>query len=116
MLAGSIIFGDSYVNTSSFSVVGLFRSETVTHHVQKTSYHRNWRIKVLLRSLIHPSGSADIYGRGIGFAVATILIEKFNSNVVAISRTKTPELLGLMKAHSRSLLAIECDVSVCETV
>ncbi|KAK0486864.1 hypothetical protein EDD18DRAFT_651436 [Armillaria luteobubalina] len=46
--------------------------------------------------------------RGIGLAVVKILLETFNANVAAISRTRTPELEALA---SDSLLHIQCDVS-----
>ena len=47
--------------------------------------------------------------RGIGLAVTRHLLHKFNANVVAISRSRTPELIEL---SSESLLIVECDVSV----
>ena len=50
----------------------------------------------------------EIY-RGIGLAVTRHLLHKFNANVVAISRTRTQELIDL---HTQSLLVIECDVLV----
>ncbi|PBL02447.1 NAD(P)-binding protein [Armillaria gallica] len=46
--------------------------------------------------------------RGIGLAVVKILLETFEANVVAISRTRTPELEVLA---SDGLLHIQCDVS-----
>ncbi|KAL1946845.1 hypothetical protein VTO73DRAFT_14949 [Trametes versicolor] len=49
--------------------------------------------------------------KGLGLAIAKILLETFNANVVALSRTKTPELLSLGDAHADSLLALECDVA-----
>lgn len=45
-------------------------------------------------------------------AVTKILLQQFNANVVALSRTRTPELLELT---SSSLLSIECDVLVAVT-
>ncbi|KAH9853508.1 short-chain dehydrogenase [Lenzites betulinus] len=48
--------------------------------------------------------------KGLGLAIAKILLETFNANVVALSRTKTPELRSLADAHPDSLLALECDV------
>ncbi|KAK0242674.1 hypothetical protein EDD85DRAFT_760980 [Armillaria nabsnona] len=45
---------------------------------------------------------------GIGLAVVKILLETFEANVAAISRTHTPELEVLA---SDSLLHIQCDVS-----
>ncbi|KAJ6539419.1 hypothetical protein B0H19DRAFT_1178941 [Mycena capillaripes] len=46
--------------------------------------------------------------KGIGLAVVTILLRKFGANVVALSRTRTPELLALA---SDSLLLIDGDVT-----
>ncbi|PPQ94033.1 hypothetical protein CVT25_009881 [Psilocybe cyanescens] len=46
--------------------------------------------------------------KGIGLEVTRILLEKFNANVIAISRTRTPELIQL---GSDSLLIVECDVT-----
>jgi NAD(P)-dependent dehydrogenase (short-subunit alcohol dehydrogenase family) len=46
--------------------------------------------------------------KGIGLAVTRILLRKFNANVIAISRSRTPELTEL---SSESLLIIACDVS-----
>ncbi|KAJ6628693.1 hypothetical protein B0H10DRAFT_1988834 [Mycena sp. CBHHK59/15] len=46
--------------------------------------------------------------KGIGLAVTRILLKKFNVNVVALSRTHTPELLALA---SDSLLLVDCDVA-----
>ncbi|KAJ8481769.1 hypothetical protein ONZ51_g5792 [Trametes cubensis] len=48
--------------------------------------------------------------KGLGLAVAKILLESFNANVIALSRTKTPELRSLSDAHTDSLLTLECDV------
>ncbi|KAJ7276475.1 short-chain dehydrogenase [Mycena haematopus] len=42
--------------------------------------------------------------KGIGLAVTTILLHKFKANVVALSRTSTPELLALASTHPRLLL------------
>jgi hypothetical protein len=60
----------------------------------------------------HTHAYADRVRRGLGLAVATLLLEKFGAIVVAISRTKTPELQALQSAHSASLLVIESDVLV----
>ncbi|KAI0832381.1 short-chain dehydrogenase [Trametes gibbosa] len=49
--------------------------------------------------------------KGLGLAIAKILLETFNANVVALSRTKTAELRTLGDAHADSLLALECDVT-----
>jgi NAD(P)-dependent dehydrogenase (short-subunit alcohol dehydrogenase family) len=55
------------------------------------------------------SQSNKYFFRGIGLAVTRILLRKFNANVVALSRSRTPELT---KLSSKSLLIVECDVSV----
>ncbi|CAL1700765.1 unnamed protein product [Somion occarium] len=49
--------------------------------------------------------------KGIGLAVTRILLEEFGAHVVTLSRSKSPELLKLTKAHPAALLAIECDVT-----
>ncbi|KIJ20235.1 hypothetical protein PAXINDRAFT_67052 [Paxillus involutus ATCC 200175] len=49
--------------------------------------------------------------KGIGFAVTKSLLEEHNANVVALSRSITPELNILIEAHPSSLLAIPCDVT-----
>ncbi|KAF9226540.1 NAD(P)-binding protein [Gyrodon lividus] len=49
--------------------------------------------------------------KGIGFAVTKSLLEEHNANVVALSRSRTPELDILIEAHRCSLLAIPCDVT-----
>ncbi|KAJ6598986.1 hypothetical protein DFH09DRAFT_1129745 [Mycena vulgaris] len=46
--------------------------------------------------------------KGIGLAVTTILLRKFNANVVALSRTRSPELLALA---SDKLLLVDGDVT-----
>ncbi|KAF9534252.1 short-chain dehydrogenase [Crepidotus variabilis] len=46
--------------------------------------------------------------KGIGLAVTRYLLHKYNANVVAISRTKTPELDELA---SDSLMVVECDIA-----
>lgn len=46
--------------------------------------------------------------KGIGLAVTRHLLHKFNANVIAISRSRTPELIEL---SSESLLIVECDVT-----
>ncbi|KAF5344072.1 hypothetical protein D9758_008871 [Tetrapyrgos nigripes] len=46
--------------------------------------------------------------RGIGLAVTSILLSKFNAQVVTLSRTISPELKAL---SSDNLLALECDVA-----
>ncbi|KAJ6515815.1 hypothetical protein C8R45DRAFT_219468 [Mycena sanguinolenta] len=42
--------------------------------------------------------------KGIGLAVTTILLSKFKANVVALSRTSTPELLALASSYPTLLL------------
>ncbi|RPD67201.1 short-chain dehydrogenase [Lentinus tigrinus ALCF2SS1-7] len=49
--------------------------------------------------------------KGLGLAIAKILLEKFNANVVALSRTKGPDLQSLVDSHKDALLALECDVT-----
>ncbi|KDQ64591.1 hypothetical protein JAAARDRAFT_28234 [Jaapia argillacea MUCL 33604] len=49
--------------------------------------------------------------KGIGLAVTKILLEELNANVVAISRTKTPELVALVEANKDALLTVECSVT-----
>ncbi|KAH9482720.1 putative oxidoreductase C30D10.05c [Psilocybe cubensis] len=46
--------------------------------------------------------------KGIGLEVTRILLQKFNANVIAISRTRTPELIQL---GSDSLVIVESDVA-----
>ncbi|KAJ4478212.1 hypothetical protein J3R30DRAFT_3480035 [Lentinula aciculospora] len=46
--------------------------------------------------------------KGIGLAVTRILLNKFNANVVTLSRTITP---GLRDLASDRLLTLECDVA-----
>ncbi|KAF7352726.1 Short-chain dehydrogenase/reductase family protein [Mycena venus] len=46
--------------------------------------------------------------KGIGLAVTSILLNKFKANVVALSRTRTPELLALA---SDSLLLVDGDIT-----
>lgn len=50
--------------------------------------------------------------RGLGLAVTQLLLDKFGCIVVAISRTRTPEIEQLLATHGGSLSVIECDVSV----
>lgn len=49
--------------------------------------------------------------KGIGLAVAKILLETFDARVVAISRTRSPELLELLERHTTRVLTVECDVT-----
>jgi NAD(P)-dependent dehydrogenase (short-subunit alcohol dehydrogenase family) len=53
----------------------------------------------------------SLVDRGIGLAITRILLDKFEANVVAISRSRTAELVELSSA---SLTIIQCDVSVSE--
>ena len=48
-------------------------------------------------------------------AIAKILLETFDANVVALSRTKGPDLQSLVDSHKDALLALECDVCVSST-
>ncbi|KAI0053583.1 NAD(P)-binding protein [Auriscalpium vulgare] len=48
--------------------------------------------------------------RGLGLAVATILLS-LDAAVVAISRSRTPELDKLAAAHPDSLQVVQCDVT-----
>ncbi|KAH0839864.1 hypothetical protein J3R83DRAFT_815 [Lanmaoa asiatica] len=49
--------------------------------------------------------------KGIGLAVVKSLLEEHNASVVALARSRTPELTQLIDAHPASLLAISCDVT-----
>ncbi|KAI9448017.1 short-chain dehydrogenase [Lactarius indigo] len=49
--------------------------------------------------------------RGIGLAATSFLLETFNATVVAISRTRTPELDVLATAHPGSLQTVQCDIT-----
>ncbi|KAG9317396.1 hypothetical protein JVU11DRAFT_1595 [Chiua virens] len=49
--------------------------------------------------------------KGIGLAVVKSLLEEFSANVVALARSRTPELTQLIDAHPTSLLSISCDVT-----
>ncbi|KAJ7094690.1 hypothetical protein B0H15DRAFT_776215 [Mycena belliarum] len=51
--------------------------------------------------------------KGIGLAVTAILLSKYKANVVAVSRTRSPELLALA---SDSLLLIDADVTNAEAL
>lgn len=50
--------------------------------------------------------------RGIGLAVARILLEKFQAQVIAFQLSTSPELKRLKEAHQDSLSIIEGDVWV----
>ncbi|KAI0719591.1 short-chain dehydrogenase [Cerioporus squamosus] len=49
--------------------------------------------------------------RGLGLAIAKILLEDFNANLATYSRTTTPELQGLADSHKDSLLILRGDVT-----
>ncbi|KAI0081735.1 short-chain dehydrogenase [Panus rudis PR-1116 ss-1] len=49
--------------------------------------------------------------KGIGLAVTRLLLTEFEAIVVALSRTRSPELLELRASHSSALLSVECDVT-----
>ncbi|KAH9943474.1 short-chain dehydrogenase [Epithele typhae] len=49
--------------------------------------------------------------KGLGFAIAKILLGTFNANVIALSRTRGPDLQALADAHGDALMAVECDVA-----
>ncbi|KIJ70033.1 hypothetical protein HYDPIDRAFT_104715 [Hydnomerulius pinastri MD-312] len=49
--------------------------------------------------------------KGIGIAVVRSLLEEHGANVVAISRSRTPELNELAGKHGTSLFISECDVT-----
>lgn len=49
--------------------------------------------------------------KGIGLAVTKILLESLDAIVVAISRTRTPELVELLKTHTSTLFTIERSVT-----
>ena len=54
--------------------------------------------------------------RGLGLAITKLLLEKFRTAVVALSRSETPELLQLAEAHGQALLHFKCDVSVISSI
>lgn len=45
-------------------------------------------------------------------AATKVLLEEFNAIVVAIARTRTPELVDLLDKHPADLLTIAADVYV----
>ncbi|KAI0307148.1 NAD-P-binding protein [Multifurca ochricompacta] len=49
--------------------------------------------------------------RGIGLAATSVLLETFEATVVAISRTRTPELEALGTAHPKTLEIVQCDIT-----
>ncbi|RDX55580.1 short-chain dehydrogenase [Lentinus brumalis] len=49
--------------------------------------------------------------RGLGLAIAKILLEDFNANLATYSRTTTPELQSLADAHTDSFLVLRGDVT-----
>lgn len=48
--------------------------------------------------------------RGIGLAVARILLSEFSANVVAFQRTVSPELKQLKESNDAALTIVEGDV------
>ena len=50
--------------------------------------------------------------RGIGLAATSFLLGTFNATVVAISRTRTPELVTLATAHPKTLQVVQCNMLV----
>ena len=82
-----------------------------TQYVRKeASCARHWRLKVCSLPPTCINRLISTITRGIGLAVATALLETFNAIVVAIQRTRTPELLDLLKKHPSTLLLIDGDV------
>ncbi|EJD01105.1 short-chain dehydrogenase [Fomitiporia mediterranea MF3/22] len=49
--------------------------------------------------------------KGIGLAATRHLLETFNAIVVAVSRSRSPELLELLKKYPSALLSIEADIT-----
>lgn len=52
--------------------------------------------------------------RGLGLACARILLDKFNCNVVTISRSMTEELQGLKKEFNGRIEVVQGDVTSLE--
>jgi len=50
--------------------------------------------------------------RGIGLAATSFLLGTFNATVIAISRTRTPELDALATAHPETLQVVQCNMLV----
>ena len=48
--------------------------------------------------------------RGIGLGAATALLTELGAVVVAVSRTRSPEISKLAEEHPSDFLAIEADV------
>lgn len=65
-----------------------------------------------LITLIHVHYYSTHNHRGLGLAIAKILLEDFNANLVTYSRTTTPELQSLADAHKDTLLVLRGDVYV----
>ncbi|KAL1747730.1 hypothetical protein HDZ31DRAFT_80292 [Schizophyllum fasciatum] len=49
--------------------------------------------------------------RGIGLAIARFLLEEYKVRVIALSRSRTPEIEELAKKHEGALHIASCDVS-----
>lgn len=79
------------------------------YNASLTSYHCYRGFQVNVQDLIefHPLIATPT--RGIGLAVTSILLNRFNTTVVTLSRTITSELRDLA---SDRLLTLECDVFV----
>lgn len=78
----------------------------------QTRRRRHWRIQVRPRLMHENFSLLSQKNRGIGLAVTTTLLEEFNAVVVAIARTRTPELVALLDKHPADLLTITADVCV----
>ena len=66
------------------------------------------------RCQLDPRADQSFIPRGIGLAITKLLLEKFRTSVVAISRTESPELTQLAQAHGQAFQHYKCDVSVHE--
>ncbi|KAF9818305.1 hypothetical protein IEO21_02820 [Rhodonia placenta] len=49
--------------------------------------------------------------KGLGLAATKILLAEFHANVIALSRTETPELADLRNAHQNALIVVKGDVT-----
>ncbi|KAI0310802.1 hypothetical protein OF83DRAFT_828574 [Amylostereum chailletii] len=61
----------------------------------------------------HPQPVVVLTGasKGLGLAVASILLGSLKATVVAISRTRTPQLTQLATSHPHDLRIIDCNVT-----
>ena len=82
-------------------------SDLASFTAHEACCRRHWCIQVSLNLIF--SARSHLFRRGIGLAVTRLLLQKFHANVIAISRTRTQELIQL---SSDSLMVIECDVLV----